>query len=124
MKFLFLIFLLLPFFGCKHGEHNKNYTLHVDGTIVDINGVPISGAEVEYSFGSQCCAPNSPNLVAAICKYTTGADGKWSSDSQVCASDNCSCDLTVKKSGLTDKSQTFSYSGTSNSTVPVTVIMQ
>lgn len=109
--------------GCKE-DHNKGYWLTVRGIAVDKNGVPVPNAEIEYPFGSQCCSPLSPNVVAGICKFVTDADGKWSSRSQVCSDDQCACNLTAKKSGFTDVNMSFNYNGTSDSSPEVRVIFQ
>lgn len=117
-----IILIFLSVSGCKLGDHNKGIYLTIDGSVVDTNGVPISGVDVEFPFTSQCCSRSE--IANGVCKFTTGVDGKWSVFAQVCAEDNCSCSFTAKKSGFQDKTESFSYSGTNDSTISINVILQ
>lgn len=124
--FQILFLLAFPIFflcGCKDlWKHNKGFYLTVNGTVVDTNGVSISGADAEFPVGSQCCSRSE--IVNGVCRFTTGADGMWSLNAQVCSEDTCSCTFTVKKSGLQDATQSFIYSGTGDSSVNVNTVMQ
>lgn len=106
-------------------NHNKAAGLNLQGLAVDGAGagVPLAGVEIEYPFGSQCCAPSSPNAVAGVCKFLTDENGRWASTSQVCSTDRCSCSYIARKAGYSEVTKIFEFDGTTTTTVDEQVIL-